>query len=404
MTQISKKKIKKGFPLSILLVSLVIFLSGCATIEVNQVIDEDGTVSGFMEADIDLTDLYIQSKIPRESFSQADIEFQKAFCEGNITESEDFENVKCGIKNAKLTFSANMTGTLNESNGFFVSNGIIGNEYLFIPNISGFGSGDQEELITQIIEAREKGAKITFNLNMPGTVYEVEGGKISGLNAQFDMIEILEKGEPIHIRSSEVNPVFLAIVGILGFGIILLAPIIHWIIYRKREYSLYKDGHGVVGTITIMLSLYITMSLVFVPIILNFTSPELRNNILLPVFALLFVAMYLKYLFLYLANGFELTREDIFIRKNFMGRKIKSSQVTRVEIAKSDMFYLPGQMKVRTPDGEHIKPDEVLSNGHRSRKGILLYLKGGKTIFALVREINWVLAAFKKRKKVVKKE
>ena len=374
---------------------------------VRQKVTSEGKMTGSMNGTLDLTDLYLGYGVPRENFSQLDSVMDKEVC-GNVTSSPgNLTNVKCTVRNGVVTISADFKETnLTEKDGFYKSYGLFNTEYLLVGNISSIMGGQDSAGIDigMLIQAKKKGAKISYIIEMPTDVYEIGGGRLfnetkgserTTVVAKFDFIDVLTKGDQIYVRSREPNYAMLGILSFIGFGIAFLPPLLRWLIHPKRDKSLYKDGLGILWTILQVISILILNFVFFLAAMLYASFPE-QGWLIIGV--LLFPVLVLYSIFVYLDFDFEVTKEGVFSKQNFMERRIKFSEIKKVERAEVDSIFMLGDWKVATPSGTKVHPSETWHNGHAGRKGVLLSLKSGKTIYVLVKDIDWVIDSIKEQK------
>ena len=256
---------------------------------------------------------------------------------------------------------------------------------------------DKSGFMDTFIDSQDKGAKMTFTITLPGAVYMVEGGKKVNQKAVFNLIDILEKDEEIYLRSTLLNQIFFGTFLTVSLGLIFLAPLIRWLINRKRKDSLYKDGHGVGKTILIMFGMFVLFSFFLGTFMGHLLSSVSLGRIIYGFGSLFFFLIFVQGLVGYLGTDSEVTKEGVFSKNYFMERKIKFSEIKKIEKVKRTSFSYLGKWKVSTLSGVSTHPDKLWHNGHAYRTGLLLHLKGGSTIYCLVRDIDWVFDAIKKR-------
>jgi hypothetical protein len=392
-------------PVLVMLALAIVLLSGCVNVNVRQKVTSEGTMTGSMNGTLDLTDLYLSYGVPRENFSQLDSVMYGSVC-GNITSSPgNLTNIRCGVQNAVVTVSADFRETnLTEKDGFYRSYGLFNTEYLLVGNVSSITGGDSGMFdIGTLIQAKKKGASISYVIEMPSDAYEVGGGRLVNETdsygrtttvAKFDFIDVMTKGDQIYVRSREPNflPIFL--LTLLGLGAAFLPPALRWLIHPKRDKSLYKDGLGILWTILQVVGILMLNFFFLVSAIVYGSFPD-QGWVVIGV--MLFPALELYSIFIYLGFDFEVTKDGIFSRQNFMEKRFKFSEIKKVERAEMDSIFFLGDWKVATPSGTKVHPSETWYNGHAARKGVLISLKSGKSVYVLVKDIDWVIDSIKEQ-------
>ena len=175
-----------------LFMAAILFLSGCAAvdslsgnIELHEKISADGNVSGSISIYLDLISFYEAQQVPQASYPEFDTALKSAFCANASTSFNLTKDANCDVKNAVFTLSGNKTNSetlFNETDGLYKKEGLFYVEYLFAPNSSSLGgaSGAAPSL-SQI----PHGIKSKFDLEMPGEIFEVNGGKGSVENLKI---------------------------------------------------------------------------------------------------------------------------------------------------------------------------------------------------------------------------
>ena len=378
-------------------------LSGCVNINVRQQVTSDGSMTGLIDGEIDLTELYLGYDVPVENFSQYDSAMEKSICSNLTSLFGNLTNVRCNVYKGKLTMDAEFKEqNLTEDSGFYKSYSLFNTEYLLVNDANDISSEKDSSIdVGSLIQAKKKGAQVFYTLQMPGDVYEVGGGQIvydrsvSQYVAEFDMIDAMVNGTTIYARSREPN--YSTVVSIIFIGIVasFLPLFIRWLFYKKREGSLYKDGLGIFWTIA-HLALIFMLNFFFMLSALIYGSFADQGWLVGGV--ILFPALMLCSIFLYLGFDFEVTNEGILSKQNFTDKMIKFSEIKKVEMAKMDSLLFLGDWKIVTPSGTKIHPSETWYNYHIARKGILISLKNGKSIYVLVKDIEWAMESIKGKK------
>ena len=175
-----------------LLIAAILFLGGCeaannlsGNIDIREGISADGNTSGSINIYLDMTSIYSAAQVPEASYPQFDAALKKSFCENASASFNLTKDAKCDVNNAIFTLSGNKTNSdhlLNRTDGFYKKAGLFYVEYLFAPNSSSLGgaSGAAPSL-SQI----PHGIKSKFDLEMPGEIFEVNGGKGSVENLKI---------------------------------------------------------------------------------------------------------------------------------------------------------------------------------------------------------------------------
>jgi hypothetical protein len=376
---------------------VALLLSGCINAEVRQVIDSNGKMSGSLNAVVNLTSFYVQQGLQPENYSDADPLIESSIC-GSLSNSSNLTGVKCGISNAILTVSGNFNeSNLTKAEGFFKSTGLFNSEYLFAPNTSGFGQfsgASGTDPVRALTEAKKQGANMTYVIDMPGEVYEAGGGRIVEGDAVFDLIDVLTNEKTIYARSRAPNGDFFGWFSLVAFAIILASPLLRWAINRKRKNSLYKEGPGILGTLLFIFFMIVLISVFLFESFSFFSGPgDLFSGFGL----LFFLAIFVYSLVWFLGTDFEVSVDGIFTKQYFMEKRIRFSEVKKIERAEMDSIFFLGDWKVATPTGARVHPSETVYGGKNFRKGVLLYLKDGRTVYCLVRDGDWVIDAVRAR-------
>jgi len=386
-----------------LLIISTILISGCINVNVRQKVDENGRMTGSMDGGLDLTNLYLSYGIPRENFSMLDPAMEESIC-GNVSANAgNLTHVICEVSDAIVTISGDFKETnLTEKDGFYRSYGLLSTEYLLVGNVSSIVGGDSAGFdIGTLIQAKKQGASISYVIEMPGDVYEVGGGRMLNETdsydrtttvAKFDFIDVMVNGDQIHVRSREPSYAGFGFLFLLGLAAALLPPAIRWLIYPKRKDSLYKDGLGALWTIVQMLS--IVFLTIFFLVLAMVYALGLDQGVV--VVGVIFIpALILYSIFIYLGADFEVAKDGIFSTQNFTPKRIKFSEIKKVERAEMDSVFFLGDWKVATPSGNKVHPSETWYNGRSAKKGVLISLKSGRSVYTLVRDIDWVIDSIK---------
>ncbi|MBI4159067.1 hypothetical protein HY500_02295 [Candidatus Woesearchaeota archaeon] len=382
------------------LIAVLLFLSGCGgNLRFYQKISSNGTVSGYMSGTLDLTELYAQQGIPQESYAAADAEFKTSMCEGFL-DSSNLTNVECDLKYAMLIFSGNTPSEhINESNGFFIKKGFFVTEYLFAPNTSKLISGGNSSQINMSDLAKEQNLRITFVAEMPGEIYDVEGGQIINDSSSYkkvveiNLMDAMIQGNPISIKSREINSSAMAAIAIILLLIIIVLPFLRLIVHRKQEKSQYKDKPG-----TVLFMLFTSFFIIlFVGAIGGYFSSDGNYQIFLAFVIFLYSMGFIIVIFQYTGADFEVAENGITYKNSFVKKNIPFSEIKKIEIAKLKTLWAKrGNYIFMTPSGEEVKPNEIVQNVCRyPNKGILIFLKNGRIIFYNIKDINWVIEATK---------
>ncbi len=408
----SKGNIRKKVHISsrivfmLLLVSAVLFLSACGTIEVRQKISKDGKVSGSIDINMDLTSFYVSLGIPKESFAEMDAAMFTQICE-NATASMNITNEECSVKNGIVALSGNLSLNkndeyINESNGFFKKSGFFITEYLYTPNTSTMFSGSSFNS-TDLDKFKASGLKMNIVVEMPGKIYDVVGGELIHEDyatdngaAIFDMLNIAP-GEYIGVRSREQNSSIFSVIILFLLFIIIALPFVRLIIHRKQEKSQYKDKPGTFLFVLLMPF----VALIFLVSVGGFTTSDNSGfQILWAFIAFMMILSYITRAFSYLSTDFELAGDGIIYKTCFIKKTILFSEIKKIE--RAEVGLLPFNLgkgygyKVATTSGEEISPTH-LEKGNKQiwRKGILIFLKNGDAVYYPVRDIGWVIDAVK---------
>jgi hypothetical protein len=205
---------------------LVLLLSGCITMEYEQKVERDG--SSVIKQKIDLSALLAM---------------------GNETGPDPFENICINITKGETDISCTYEkGVVSVAKSYRAADGVYtftkSSEFPYItytleirklPQIgqSGgegagqMGGGDQLGSDFKSPDSRPAaasmkaiGAKITYTVYMPGEVISAENGKIVEGKAEYDVLDLMDDGEYIVVKSRELDVLML-----VGSAVVLLAAL-----------------------------------------------------------------------------------------------------------------------------------------------------------------------------------
>ena len=393
-----------------LFMAAILFLSGCeatnnltGNIEIREEISADGNASGSMSIYLDMTSLYLAAQVPEASYPQFDAVLKKSFCENASASFNLTKDAKCDVNNAIFTLSGNKTNSdhlLNKTDGLYKKSGLLYVEYLFAPNSSSLGgaSGAAPNL-SQL----PQGLKSKLTIEMPGEIFEVIGGKITTENygkkvAEFNFLEVLAKGTPISVRSRHMNGPVLSIITLLLLLLTIAMPIIRTLMNRKQADSLYKDSPNTI--LYAVLMLFVIIPGFYWTSYMFFYASSIEMRITPLIWAFVYNLGFIVFTALYLGTDFEVTKNGIIYKKFFVKKIIPFSQIKNIERAKIESRFT-FKLLVKTyitPSGAKVQPTDIVNNLRGGlRKGILIFLKDGRTILYPVRDIDWVIDAVKSR-------
>jgi hypothetical protein len=215
-------------------ISVLAFLlfSGCVTLEMRQKISPDGTVSGNMSMRADMNSLYVLMNITPDQYALADTQMKDSVCNASAFEAQNLNNVKCDVKNAILTISADVKSEKLNDTVFSKKSGLPYTEYWYTPSAVALERSLPTSQLQQIQGMQSLGSNMTLIIEMPGDIYETNG-KIVGKAVVFDLLDLLVKETTPSIKSRELNFIGLSIVG----GIVLLIIVGAYILIMRKPAS-----------------------------------------------------------------------------------------------------------------------------------------------------------------------
>src|SRR4030095_2696624 len=206
---------------SLVILGFAILLFGCVEIGYHHKVERNGN-SAITET-IDLSGLLAMSN---STGQPADVCI-------NVTKGET--DVKCTFKDGVL----NVSRTFSETDGYYTfskssefPNIIYTLEVRKLPPVvdqSAGGTGAPaldadfkspgSKVSSKTLDAA--GAEISYEVEMPGEIYSAENGKIEDGKAVYNVLDLMDDGEYIVVRSRELDmqSLLLAALGVLGLAL-----------------------------------------------------------------------------------------------------------------------------------------------------------------------------------------